>query len=188
MPRTADPPKKRSRRRWWIAVAGVFLLTASGARIWLYQEEPPERFEVQVPEDVTFHYATKLQTEDGWQWAEIPEVPPETGRAILDLLDGSERCVVDGEWVVRLDHWPPMDKVYPTVSPPPPNATLQVRSSGTEEPVLWIDFVGSDNSGFVWIGMYDIPEENLPALRALLDDLDAACRAAHDQEVAAKDE
>ena len=174
---TVGDEQHDSRRRGWrivVAVIGL-LLTAFVARLWLF-EEPVERLELEISTDATFRYSRWIDSE----FTMAPKVPLDTGQAILNLIDDSERYVVKGQWTVRLD-WPPIRKEYLPRQVPIAIAALDVVTADSEDRVMSIRFL-SEYSFFAPTGRYIVPEENHMRLRRLLDSLDARCQAAFNEQ------
>ncbi len=155
------------------------MVTAFVVRFWLY-EEPVERLELGIPADASFQYWRTINLANESHFVMAPEVPSDTGQAIINLLDGSERFVVEGDWTFRLD-WPPIRKSIHLVSPAPGVARLDVLTTDAEDTDVQIEFL-SDSSFFAPTGWFIVPEEDRAELRVLLDALDTQCQAAYEQQ------
>lgn len=166
-------------RRKYAAVGAVLLL-ALVVLHWLDQE-PVERLQLEMPANATFRYSRWVsQTGDDFGLSTV-DVPRDTGRTILDLVNGSERYVPEQEWHVHLG-WPPVYKTVPILESLSPWYTLDVLPPDSEVPLLRIEFV-NETRFFTPAGKHLVPLENRPELRRLLDVLDEECWRAYEQQL-----
>jgi hypothetical protein len=169
---------ERKRRRWLAAIAGGLLLLLA-ARLW-WRTAPAELLNPRAPADAEFQYSRWVSlTDSDAGWSTV-EVPPETGRAILELISGSERYVPEKEWHVRFG-WPPLFSSPLPIETLGPWYRLEVLTADSES-ALQIDFV-DETRLFASTGKYRVPAGHAGELRQILDALDEQCYARYEQQL-----